>query len=182
MVALVDDAHGAGAELSFELVLAELLGLDRRLLGFALQPGHDEREDEDRHGAERQQGEQRPERPLQDRQRAEGLGVVDLGGDADVVLRQPGPGADDGHAAIVAVASTSTPAVAGDGRGDRLRRAAVRDRRTVGRKPAVMSPPGSRTEQFRIERASSVSGSRPSRISSSSKRLLETIRPFLSKA
>ena len=46
-----------------------------------------------------------------------------------------------------------------------------------------MSPPGSRTSSCRIDRESVPgSGNRPSRIRSSSKRLLETIRPFLSKA
>ena len=76
---LVDDAHAPAPSLLFQPILAELLGLDRRLLGFALQAGHDQREDEDRDRAERQQREQREERPPQDRQRAERLGVVDLG-------------------------------------------------------------------------------------------------------
>ena len=42
MLGFVDDAHAAGAELVFELVLADLLGFDRGLLGFAARAGeHD---------------------------------------------------------------------------------------------------------------------------------------------
>ena len=39
VAALVDDAHGAGAELLLELVLAELLGLDRRRAGLRAAAG-----------------------------------------------------------------------------------------------------------------------------------------------
>ena len=82
VLSLVDDAHRAGADLFLQPILPELLGLDRGLLGLALQAGDDQREDEDRHRADAQQGIQHIERPLQNRQRAIGLGGVDLGDDA----------------------------------------------------------------------------------------------------
>ena len=101
---LVDDAHPAGAHFAFELVLADLLGFDRGLLGLAARAGQQNREYEDGGGAQGQQREQPPERPPQNRQRAEGLGVVDFGDDADVAFGQPLPRPDDRHAAVVAVA------------------------------------------------------------------------------
>ena len=78
------------------------------------------REHEDGGRAQRQQREQSPKRPPQDRQRAKRLGVVDLGDDADVAVGQPFPGADDRHAAIVAIALDVDARPAGDGFGRRV--------------------------------------------------------------
>ena len=65
VMGLVDDAHSAGAQLVVQLVLADLLGFDRGLLGFAARAGQQDREHEDGRGAQRQQREQSPERPSQ---------------------------------------------------------------------------------------------------------------------
>ena len=48
VLSLVDDAHAAGAELVLKLVLADLLGFDRRLLRLAPQPRDHHREHENR--------------------------------------------------------------------------------------------------------------------------------------
>ena len=97
-------------------------------------------------GAEHQQAEQAPERALQDVERAEGFAHVDFGRQAEVVLVEPRPG---GHRRarrgsrggprrrrrVLPAAAASTTAVSG-----------ISERRTLGRKPAVRSPPGSRTK------------------------------------
>ena len=98
--------------------------------------------------------EQAPEDPPQNRQRAEGFGVVDFGDDADVVFGQPFPGADDGHAAVVAVAFDVDAGALGDRCSGRMRERQLvsADGRAIARGDVAA---GIADEELRIERESS---------------------------
>ena len=91
------------------------------------------REHEDRNRAQRQQREQSPKGPFQNRERPKCLGIFDLGGDAHVGIGQPFPGSRDLDAAIVAIAVDVDARVAGDGVGrhPRQRQVAPPHGRTV---------------------------------------------------
>ena len=141
-----------------------------------------DREHEDGGRAQRQQREQAPERPPQDRQRAEGLGVVDFGDDADVAVGQPFPGADDRHAAIVAIAVD----VHAGAPGDRFA-SGVRERQARGAAPWAMASGdvAARIAHEQLQnRTRVVLVGQQAQQDQARRRsgCCETIRPFLSKA
>ena len=177
----IDRPHAARSDPLFQDVLSEAFGFQRRAASRALQPGHQDRIDEDddrRH----EQCANRPQNvPPHRRKRRQRLRQIHFGDDAEIHFRKPVPSSDRGDAAIVAIADYVRATFAfghlGGGICQRLFAPAH-----FGRSPAVMSTPGLRTWTLKIEFASSRSGSRPSCFSSSSKRLSDNNTPWASQA
>jgi hypothetical protein len=123
----VDRAHAPLSDLLLQGVVPELLGAGQ----LALQPLGPARVQEDPEGGEDEKQDDAVEGPAQDHRGAEGLGAVDLGGQAEPVAREPGPGPHDLHPPVVAVSLGvhTGPARRGLGRGE-------------GERPRVLRPLG----------------------------------------
>ena len=89
MMPLVHDSHRPRTQSRLQPILPELLGFDRRLLGLALEAGNNQRKHEYRRRADRQQSEQRIKGPLQNRERMEGFGMINLRDQPQFIFGKP---------------------------------------------------------------------------------------------